>query len=289
MPQSIDNLKRHEMTFEQAEGAEPLPAQLNLGEISKELRARLWKVLYNSIRGQIDHHNELFSSWFVVLHDFYVERKFMMADEISANGDWNLSQIKRIISSGDYVAVFGFLQFVIRHENCPYEFADRIEAELQEARAAYRLIGGRTIMPIVSETDQSTIKRALADLSETEFKGARAHLISAGAKLTTGEYSASIRESIHAVESVARMLSTSGSLSDALAKLEKHSAIHGGLKSGFNAIYGYTSDEKGIRHSLLNEPQSRVDEADALFMIGACSAFISYLLQKVRISGIATN
>jgi hypothetical protein len=288
MPQSIDNLKRHEMTFEQAEGAEPLPAQLNLREISKELRARLWKVLYYSIRGYT-RDNKLFGSWFGVLHDFYVKRKFMMADEISANGEWNLSQIKRIISSGDYIAVFGFLQYVIRHENCPYEFADKIETELQEARAAYRLIGGRTIMPIVSETDQSTIKRALADLSETEFKGAKAHLINAGAELTAGEFSASIRESIHAVESVARMLSTSGSLSDALAKLEKHSAIHGGLKSGFNAIYGYTSDEKGIRHSLLDEPQSRVDEADALFMIGACSAFISYLLQKARISGITAN
>lgn len=283
---STGNLERHDLTFEQAEGAEPLPAQLNLREISKELRARLWAVTYYSIRGQIDRHKNLFGSWFDVLFDFYVKRKFMMADEISSNGEWNLSQIKRTISSGDYIAVFGFLQFVIRHENCPYEFPDKIETELEDARAAYRLIDGRTIMPIVSETDQSTIKQALADLSETEFKGARAHLISAGAELTAGEYSASIRESIHAVESVARMLSTSGSLSDALAKLEKHSAIHGGLKSGFNAIYGYTSDEKGIRHSLLDEPQSRVDEADALFMIGACSAFISYMLQKVRISGI---
>jgi hypothetical protein len=289
MRQPIDNLERHDMTFEQAEGAELLPTQLNLREISKELRARLWEVIYYDITNQVDHHKRLFGSWYDVLHDFYVKRKFMMVDEISARWDWNLSQLKRIISSGDYIAVFGFLQFVIRHENCPYEFADKIEKELQEARAAYRLIDGRTIMPIVSETDQSTIEQALADLSETEFKGARAHLVNAGAELTAGEYSASIRESIHAVEAVARMLSTSGSLSDALAKLEKHSAIHGGLKSGFNAIYGYTSDEKGIRHSLLNEPQSRVDEADALFMIGACSAFISYLLQKARNSGIIAN
>jgi hypothetical protein len=31
-----------------------------------------------------------------------------------------------------------------------------------------------------------------------------------------------------------------------------------------------------------------VDEADALFMIGACSAFISYLINKARLVGLLT-
>jgi hypothetical protein len=41
--------ERKRLTFEQAEGAEPLPSQLGLKEISRELRIRLWKELYNSI------------------------------------------------------------------------------------------------------------------------------------------------------------------------------------------------------------------------------------------------
>jgi hypothetical protein len=36
---------RKRLTFEQAEGAEPLPSQLELQEISPELRARLWSIL----------------------------------------------------------------------------------------------------------------------------------------------------------------------------------------------------------------------------------------------------
>jgi len=54
------------------------------------------------------------------------------------------------------------------------------------------------------------------------------------------------------------------------------------LKRGFTAIYGFTSDEQGIRHSLLEKESPTVDEADAQFMIGACSAFVSYLISKAR-------
>jgi hypothetical protein len=58
------------------------------------------------------------------------------------------------------------------------------------------------------------------------------------------------------------------------------------LKAGFNSLYGFTSDEKGIRHPLLELPSANVDETDALFMIGACAAFVSYLINKSRAAGL---
>jgi hypothetical protein len=36
----------------------------------------------------------------------------------------------------------------------------------------------------------------------------------------------------------------------------------------------------GIRHPVLDDPNASVDKADALFMFGACSAFVTYLIQK---------
>jgi len=48
----------------------------------------------------------------------------------------------------------------------------------------------------------------------------------------------------------------------------------------------YTNDEKGIRHALVDEGTAKVDEADALFMLGACAAFVSYLITKARMSGL---
>jgi hypothetical protein len=58
------------------------------------------------------------------------------------------------------------------------------------------------------------------------------------------------------------------------------------MKKGFSALYGYTSDSQGIRHALLDKNAPEVDEHDALFMIGACAAFVSYLLGKARNAGV---
>jgi hypothetical protein len=95
-----------------------------------------------------------------------------------------------------------------------------------------------------------------------------------------------VRDSIHAVESVARTLWPTNKLSDALNQLERSAPIHGALKNGFLSIYGYTSNEQGIRHPLLDARSAKVDEADALFMIGACAAFVSYLINKARSAGL---
>lgn len=99
-----------------------------------------------------------------------------------------------------------------------------------------------------------------------------------------------MRESIHAVESVARVLSNKSrsSLGPALDKLAKEAGLHPSFKQGLLKLYGYTSDESGIRHSLLDKP-SRVGAAEAQFMIGACAAFISYMLAKGRESDSAES
>ena len=40
---------RKRLTFEQAEGAEPLPSQLKLKEVSNELRALLWNIFFREL------------------------------------------------------------------------------------------------------------------------------------------------------------------------------------------------------------------------------------------------
>jgi len=58
------------------------------------------------------------------------------------------------------------------------------------------------------------------------------------------------------------------------------------MKARFLSIYGYTSNAHGIRHALLEAGAPSVDETDALFMIGACAAFVSYLINKARTAGL---
>jgi hypothetical protein len=65
--------------------------------------------------------------------------------------------------------------------------------------------------------------------------------------VTAGNFAASIRESIHAVEPGARVLApTAHTLDPTLAKLGKAIERHPVLKGGFGKLYGFRSDEKGL-------------------------------------------
>ena len=95
----------------------------------------------------------------------------------------------------------------------------------------------------------------------------------------------SISDSIHAVESAARVLDPQASktLTPALNSLEKAGVLkHRALKEAFAKLYGYTSDEQGIRHALLDQNAADVGLEEALFMFGACASFAAYLTEKHR-------
>jgi hypothetical protein len=147
----------------------------------------------------------------------------------------------------------------------------------------------RTIGPLGSPEEIGTLNKAFADLTAVEFRGAKAHLAKAAEALTLGQWADSVRESIHAVESVTRVLEPDADLSKALGRLAGSTGIHGSLKSGMIKLYGYSSDEQGIRHSLLEKGDASVDETDALFMLGACAAFVSYIINKARKAGLITS
>ena len=65
------------------------------------------------------------------------------------------------------------------------------------------------------------------------------------------------------------------------ALIEKGMTLHPAFKKGVENLYGYTSDENGIRHALL-EGNADVDIEDAVFMYGACASFSSFLINKAR-------
>jgi len=224
--------------------------------------------------------------WNDILFAMHIHRDHGMVDEFEQACDHHAERMKSIIQRGTYLQVFGWIQWVLRRKDCPAMFVVGIDQALEEGRAAYRIVDGDTIMPIGSQAELETVQQAFADLAATEFHGARQHLCRAAEELSTRKIPDSIRESIHAVESVVRVLEPDGDFSKALARLETKANIHGALNRGFKSIYGFTCDENGIRHPLLDDPNAKVDETDALFMIGACAAFVSYLINKARGAGL---
>lgn len=55
--------------------------------------------------------------------------------------------------------------------------------------------------------------------------------------------------------------------------------IHSALETAFSSLYGYTSDENGIRHGGIDF--TNAPSEDAKYMLVICSAFINYLIEKL--------
>ncbi|MEY3444095.1 MAG: hypothetical protein RLZZ519_2376, partial [Bacteroidota bacterium] len=126
----------------------------------------------------------------------------------------------------------------------------------------------------------------------TSLQGCNIHLTAALRKLSDREnpdYRNSIKESISAVESIAKTISEedSKSLKPALDKIKKPLGLHQALVTAFGSLYGYTSDEGGIRHAMMETNTS--DFEDAKYMLVSCSAFINYLIAKCAKAGIALS
>ena len=97
------------------------------------------------------------------------------------------------------------------------------------------------------------------------------------------DYENSIKESISAVEAmcciITGMTGASATLGAALRKLEESGVvIHGAMRSAFSQLYGYASDENGIRHGGIDFKNAPAE--DAKYMLISCSAFVNYLIEK---------
>ena len=270
-------------TFAEREGTKRLPSQLQLGEVSTEIRARVWECIHASIQSdtyqnRVNYNNYTYN-WGQILKDCWVRVDHRFVDAFNTQSSSVLKYAKEKMSV-EYSQFLEFIEFVAQHPKCPGGLVTFVNAIFEECGCAYRVIDS-TVVPVSSSEMAATVERAFHDVSG--FAGARSHLNSAADHLTRRAFADSVRESIHAVESVARKISPdSQTLGPALNEIGKTTRMHPALKKGFSALYGYTSDENGIRHSLIDESNAQVTEAEALYMLGSCSAFISYLIAADR-------
>jgi hypothetical protein len=153
---------RKRLTFEQAEGAEPLPTQLELKELSPLLRSAIWAVIYEDMRAST-FEGGLSDFWEIVAYDWHVYLKHRPVDEyIPSFSIWS-EEFKRIFLIGSYTDVFGLLQRILRQDSpqialrCSPELRKRISLALQIGHAAYRVLDGDTIVPLGSTVELETL------------------------------------------------------------------------------------------------------------------------------------
>ena len=158
--------------------------------------------------------------------------------------------------------MYDFIEFIAQNlSNLDKElFVEECNSALEKELSAYRFIGDN-IGEITSEAEISAIEAGLADSSP--FAGINRHLQDALEKFTdrkNPDYRNSIKESISAVEGMARLITgdPKATLGKAIKRLKDNGLVlHRSLEGAWGKLYGYTSDAGGIRHAMLEESTIR--------------------------------
>ena len=282
MSESLDTSK---LTFSQAQGYEELPQPLRLEELSYEARVGIWNALYSHVIDTRRLGVYIGQPWTSILTHLHTDHLLMPLDDLSLTTDSITQSYKSmILNESTFNELFDLLQEILRHYACPDSFVERVASVFRRSRLAYVIDTSDpiSIIPAITEEEGQVIIASIHQLQADGLAGAAAHLREASQSINQSNWSGSIRESIHAVESVARLLDpqASKSLGPALASLELQGDLHPALKGAFSKLYGYTSDEEGIRHALLESDQAKPGIDEAVFMLGSCAAFASYLARK---------
>lgn len=272
------------MRFSQRIGKKPVHTALQTESMDDALRSSLWNLLDLYVWQQegflrpVYRHGQLggIDSFSKVLWFNFFKRPIDARPEYA---EGLLAEIRSFFFGCEWYEVYDFLEFVLRLEKSE-EMLGTLNIILERELAGYRYVSSA----FVAVTDKQEIESIEQALDSGPFAGVAAHLQSAIDHLSRKQdpdYRNSIKESISAVESLAKELTGNpkASLGDALCILEKKGKVHPALKKALSSLYGYTSDENGIRHAMLEEPT--LSAADAKFLLVACSAFMNYLKAKV--------
>lgn len=263
--------------FAQQFGYENLPEVAKLEEIPLNFRIDVYNALFISA-AKNKSYNILKDEWRNLTTDLHTKLYKQTMDTYSYEADKWMIRLKRNVMNGAFYDVFKLIQFIIQGN---YKLAT-LQSALLEAfnnPMAYKIHDSGLIIPYPSNNEGEGILKALKVTYE-KYSGSNAHLKEASKLLNENNYRLSITESISAVESVLKVLvgNKSASMGSALNELHKSNPIlHQSLKDSLSKLYGYTSDQAGLRHSFYDDAQVKVDLSDALFMLTSCSAFITFL------------
>lgn len=176
--------------------------------------------------------------------------------------------------------VYDFVEFLVQQSG--NRLAPAFNEVLEREVAGYRILEG-IVVPISDSAQIDAIRSGLESSAADPLRGAHEHLASSLRLLSDRDqpdYRNSIKEAVSSIESAASVLTGAKKpeLKDALRMLEDKGRLHPALRGAFEKLYGWTSDESGVRHALMEE--SSLDFADAQFMLVACSAFVHFLVVK---------
>ncbi len=288
------------MNFSQRVGVEPAVRPIQKDSMDQALRNSLWnefdRIILEDLRGQwisasysqsrYPPNAALFNRLWVYFFKWplstlpdlaYLAEQTVHTWYFHANTPWNKVY--------DFVECLGDLQGNLEHN--AHIFRVMCNSVLERESSAYRFVG-KTISQITNEAEIKAIEQAAAT-DDNSFRPWSTHIETALKLLSdrnNPDYRNSMKESISAVEALCKIIAKNdkATLGPALDAVAAKTRLHPKLQEGLKALYGYTSDDHGIRHALKDDAQP--EEEDARFLLVSCSAFVNYLAEKARKNGL---
>ena len=292
------------LTFSQREGKVPLPEPMKLEHVSCRFKQLVWKYIDSAFFVYCE--NEEYQGYGYVggydgyvcnlLYSYRFDVLLLSHDRIRdpttySHPDEDRELVRQTLLDGEYHVVLSFVEYVLRDVRCPNNLRTSLTAVFDKTPIAYFVDGiaeSSTIMPRSSLEAGEAVQRAIETLRDASMHGASTHLRQAAEHINGRQYADSVADSIHAVESVARVIDpgSSKTLGPALNSLQDARLLkHPALKAAFGNLYGYANTEQGIRHALIDQAAADVGLDEAMFMFGACASFAAYLANKHRQAG----
>lgn len=280
--------------FSERNNIDPIPREMQIDDLDERSRKsiyNLWSEIYVECQNVCNYEG---GDWEEVIYPIYTKLYNQTLGPLEfVQENVVVKIIENTILKDKYNKIFDLLEYTtILFEGVIKCFGSRVSRKanyyaqynnlFESEYIGYRFLNGN-IAPISDSVEIQSIKEAFFK----PYDKVRAHLSKANRFLSDREspdYENSIKESISALESLAQIITktegaqaTFGKMS---AKLEKQGIITSGMKGAFSALYGFSSNCRGVRHSGNNGDIVSFDEAKYILVIS--TAFINYVMSKMK-------
>lgn len=277
------------MLFSQRIGMEPIKVDLQREQVDSDLKISLWNGFTMLFIETTTVEMVKYSQFYILYRRIWIHYFKRPLDTMPGYiydyhayiRNWYFSEIP-------WYKILDWIEFIAKNEEVlGKEFEVLCNSILTNEHSAYRFIDSE-IVEITDSNEVIAIESAL-EATRGKFDGVYIHLKSALEKLSdrkNPDYRNSIKESISAVEAISKIITSEpkAELGKALKKITDQLNLHNALIKSFSSLYGYTSDEGGIRHAMLDD--STIYYEDAKYMLVSCSAFTNYLIVKAKRANI---
>jgi hypothetical protein len=287
------------MNFSQRMGFEPASKPFQIESMDDDLRVGLWNVFdllvlaplsARRVFDQPDSRDAVHRPLFIPLWLHFFKWRL---DELEMFPARAVEQVRTWFFQGGgapWHKVYDFIEFVGTlkvHDGEPQGFRRACNTVMEREFSGYRFVGA-TIAPVTNEAEIQAIVQA-ATTDSSLLRPVAMHVepaLKLFANREKPEHRNSMKESISAVEALCKIIAEDdkATLGPALDKIRARVRLHPKQVEGFKALYGYTSDDHGIRHALKDDAEPEAE--DAKYFLAICSAFVNYVTEKATKGGL---